>query len=53
MIYNSFDGTYLYDYTFLLLYALLFTSLPVVVLGGERLSPLRDAGLHLTREPSL
>ncbi len=31
----SFDGTYLYDYTFLLLYALLFTSLPVCVLGGE------------------
>jgi magnesium-transporting ATPase (P-type) len=31
---SSFDGTYLYDYTFLLLYALLFTSLPVVVLGG-------------------
>lgn len=31
----SFDATYLYQYTFILLYNLVFTSLPVIVLGGE------------------
>ena len=33
----SFDATYLYQYTFILLYNLLFTSLPVSTLGGESL----------------
>lgn len=32
---DSFDATYLYDYSFILLYNLIFTSLPVIVLGGE------------------
>ncbi|KZT25558.1 phospholipid-translocating P-type ATPase [Neolentinus lepideus HHB14362 ss-1] len=31
---NSFDATYLYEYTFILLYNLVFTSLPVIVLGA-------------------
>jgi len=31
---GSFDATYLYQYTFILLYNLVFTSLPVIVLGG-------------------
>lgn len=31
----SFDATYLYQYTFILLYNLLFTSLPVIALGGK------------------
>ena len=35
MIYNSFDATYLYQYTFILLYNLVFTSLPVIALGGK------------------
>ncbi len=37
----SFDATYLYQYTFILLYNLVFTSLPVIVLGGTspQLSP--------------
>lgn len=30
----SFDATYLYQFTFILLYNLLFTSLPVATLGG-------------------
>ena len=30
----SFDATYLYQYTFILLCNLVFTSLPVIVLGG-------------------
>jgi phospholipid-translocating ATPase len=30
----SFDATYLYNYTFILLFNLVFTSLPVIVLGG-------------------
>ena len=30
----SFDATYLYQYTFILLYNVVFTSLPVIVLGG-------------------
>ncbi|KZT06691.1 phospholipid-translocating P-type ATPase [Laetiporus sulphureus 93-53] len=32
--FSSFDSTYLYEYTFILLYNLLFTSLPVIVLGA-------------------
>ncbi|CAA7270411.1 unnamed protein product [Cyclocybe aegerita] len=32
--FNSFDATYLYQYTFILLYNLVFTSLPVIVLGA-------------------
>ncbi|SGZ57242.1 CIC11C00000002623 [Sungouiella intermedia] len=32
-IYNSFDGSYLYEYTFLMFYNLAFTSLPVIILG--------------------
>jgi len=31
---SSFDATYLYHYTFILLCNLVFTSLPVIVLGG-------------------
>ncbi|KAI0777467.1 phospholipid-translocating P-type ATPase [Trametes elegans] len=34
MIYNSFDATYLYQYWFILLYNLAFTSLPVIALGA-------------------
>ncbi|KIP01649.1 hypothetical protein PHLGIDRAFT_32482 [Phlebiopsis gigantea 11061_1 CR5-6] len=34
LIYNSFDATYLYQYTFILLYNVVFTSLPVIVLGA-------------------
>ncbi|KAI6102526.1 hypothetical protein EDD16DRAFT_350342 [Pisolithus croceorrhizus] len=29
-----FDATYLYDYSFILLYNLVFTALPVIVLGA-------------------
>jgi phospholipid-translocating ATPase len=32
--FNSFDATYLYEYTFILLYNLVFTSLPVIALGA-------------------
>lgn len=32
-IYNNFDGSYLYEYTFLMFYNLAFTSLPVIVLA--------------------
>ncbi|CAK9437943.1 uncharacterized protein LODBEIA_P23210 [Lodderomyces beijingensis] len=32
-IYNNFDGSYLYEYTYLMFYNLAFTSLPVIVLG--------------------
>lgn len=32
-IYNDFDGSYLYEYTFLMFYNLAFTSLPVIFLG--------------------
>ncbi|KAF3938391.1 hypothetical protein ABW19_dt0206281 [Dactylella cylindrospora] len=32
-IYCSFDGSYLFDYTYVLLYNLAFTSLPVIVMG--------------------
>jgi phospholipid-translocating ATPase len=35
LFYNSFDATYLYEYTFILGYNLFFTSLPVIVLGGK------------------
>ncbi|KIJ56259.1 hypothetical protein M422DRAFT_219400 [Sphaerobolus stellatus SS14] len=34
LFYNSFDATYLYEYTFILLYNLVFTSLPVISLGA-------------------
>ncbi|KZV96713.1 phospholipid-translocating P-type ATPase [Exidia glandulosa HHB12029] len=34
LFWNSFDATYLYEYTFILLYNLVFTSLPVIVLGA-------------------
>ncbi|KAJ7779112.1 phospholipid-transporting ATPase 1 [Mycena metata] len=34
MPFNGFDATYLYHYTFILLCNLLFTSLPVVVMGA-------------------
>ena len=33
-LFTSFEATYLYQYTFILLYNLVFTSLPVIVLGG-------------------
>ncbi|KAI0051555.1 phospholipid-translocating P-type ATPase [Auriscalpium vulgare] len=32
--FNGFDATYLYEYTFILLYNLVFTSLPVIILGA-------------------
>lgn len=32
-IYDDFDGSYLYEYTFLMFYNLAFTSLPVIFLG--------------------
>lgn len=32
-IYNNFDGSYLYEYTYLSFYNLAFTSLPVIFLG--------------------
>lgn len=32
-IYNNFDGSYLYEYTYLMFYNLAFTSLPVIILG--------------------
>ncbi|KAK0451302.1 uncharacterized protein EV420DRAFT_1560180 [Desarmillaria tabescens] len=32
--FNNFYGTYLYQYTFILLYNLVFTSLPVIILGA-------------------
>ncbi|EGN94457.1 hypothetical protein SERLA73DRAFT_96604 [Serpula lacrymans var. lacrymans S7.3] len=32
--FSDFDATYLYQYTFILLYNLVFTSLPVIVLGA-------------------
>jgi len=32
-IYNNFDITYLFDYTYILLVNLLFTSLPVILMG--------------------
>jgi phospholipid-translocating ATPase len=38
LFYNSFDATYLYDYTFIVLYNVVFTSLPVIALGGKHWS---------------
>ncbi|KAI9838893.1 MAG: hypothetical protein M1819_004101 [Sarea resinae] len=32
-IYNNFDGSYLFDYTYILLYNLAFTSLAVILMG--------------------
>ncbi|KAI5795514.1 hypothetical protein EDC01DRAFT_614606 [Geopyxis carbonaria] len=32
-LYNSFDGSYLFEYTYILLYNLAFTSLPVILMG--------------------
>lgn len=32
-IYNNFDGSYLFDYTYLTLYNLAFTALPVIFMG--------------------
>ena len=32
-IFTDFDGTYLYEYTFLMLFNLFFTSIPVITLG--------------------
>ena len=54
MIFNSFDATYLYQYTFILLYNLVFTSLPVIALGGKELTNLYKLAAdnwsqHLTR----
>ncbi|KAL5521166.1 hypothetical protein ACEPAG_9088 [Sanghuangporus baumii] len=34
LFWNSFDATYLYQYTFILLYNVVFTSLPVISLGA-------------------
>jgi len=34
LIFNSFDATYLFEYTFVLLYNLIFTSLPVGIMGA-------------------
>lgn len=34
LLFNSFDATYLFQYTFMLLYNLVFTSLPVGMLGA-------------------
>jgi magnesium-transporting ATPase (P-type) len=41
LFFNSFDATYLYEYTFILGYNLFFTSLPVIVLGGNTI-PMPD-----------
>ncbi|KAH0563041.1 hypothetical protein GP486_002387 [Trichoglossum hirsutum] len=32
-LYNNFDGSYLFDYTYILLYNLAFTSLPIILMG--------------------
>ncbi|KAI9697394.1 MAG: hypothetical protein M1836_004672 [Candelina mexicana] len=32
-LYNNFDGSYLFDYTYILLYNVAFTSLPVIFMG--------------------
>ncbi|KAI9809312.1 MAG: hypothetical protein M1825_002603 [Sarcosagium campestre] len=32
-LYNNFDGSYLVDYTYILLYNLAFTSLPIILMG--------------------
>ncbi|KAJ7690588.1 hypothetical protein B0H14DRAFT_3175767 [Mycena olivaceomarginata] len=48
--FNGFNATYLYHYTFILLCNLLFTSLPVIVLGAIRpgYQRARGAGLSVT-----
>lgn len=46
LFYNSFDATYLYEYTFIILYNVVFTSLPVIALGGK--STKRTLGDWLT-----
>lgn len=32
-LYNNFDSSYLFDYSYILLYNTAFTSLPVIVMG--------------------
>lgn len=32
-IYNNFDGSYLFDFTYIILVNLAFTSLPVILMG--------------------
>ncbi|RPA81799.1 phospholipid-translocating P-type ATPase [Ascobolus immersus RN42] len=32
-LYNNFDGTYLFEYSYILLYNLAFTSLPIILMG--------------------
>lgn len=32
-LYNSFDGTYLFDYSYILFYNVAFTSLPIILMG--------------------
>ena len=32
-IYNNFDGSYLVDYTYIVLYNVVLTSLPIIALG--------------------
>jgi len=32
-LYNNFDGSYFFDYTYILLYNLAFTSLPIIFMG--------------------
>jgi phospholipid-translocating ATPase len=55
LCFASFDATYLYEYTFILLYNLAFTSLPVIVLGGtcsssdHGLSTISSSLQHLIR----
>ncbi|TIA90033.1 hypothetical protein E3P99_01747 [Wallemia hederae] len=34
LIYSSFDATYLFEYTYIMFYNLLFTSLPVIIMGA-------------------
>ncbi|TIB13429.1 hypothetical protein E3P92_02275 [Wallemia ichthyophaga] len=34
LIYCSFDATYLFEYTYIMFYNLLFTSLPVIIMGA-------------------
>lgn len=52
MIFNSFDATYLYQYTFILLCNVVFTSLPVIALGGAE-SVLFHSPQRLIRISSL
>ena len=53
LIYNSFDATYLYQYTFILLYNVVFTSLPVIALGGTRRNCLTLLSLLTTLQLSI